>query len=82
MKIVLMTKDLWDIVDGLEVQTRGVDKDKDVEWEKKNQKALALTSLSLTPIGQHHILDCTSVKAAWGILEKVYQGKGRNRKFR
>lgn len=79
MKMVLMAKDLWSVVDGSEVKSSG-----DVaatEWEKKNQKALAYISLSLTPIEQHHILDCTTAKAAWDILKKLYEGKGRNRKF-
>jgi len=78
MRMVLMAKDLWGVVNGSEVKSRG---DAATEWEKRNQKALAYISLSLTPIEQHHILDCTAAKAAWDILEKLYEGKGRNRKF-
>jgi gag-polypeptide of LTR copia-type len=77
MRMVLMAKDLWGVVDGSEVKSESGD----AEWEKKNQKALAYISLSLTPIEQHHVLDCTTAKAAWDILEKLYEGKGRNRKF-
>ena len=77
MKMVLMAKDLWSVVDGSEDKSSGAA----TEWEKKNQKALAYISLALTPIEQHHILDCTTAKAAWDILEKLYEGKGRNRKF-
>ena len=78
MRMVLLTKDLWGVVDGSEVKPSG---DEVSEWEKKNQKALANISLALTPIEQHNILDCTTAKAAWDILEKLYEGKGRNRKF-
>jgi|SRR5579859_1663142 len=78
MKMVLLAKDLWGVVDGSEVKSSG---DAATEWEKKNQKALAYISLSLTSIEQHHILDCTVAKMAWDILEKLYEGKGRNRKF-
>ena len=77
--MVLMAKDLWSIVDGSEVKSSG--DAAATEWEKKNQKALAYISLLLTPIEQHHILDCTTAKAAWDILKKLYEGKGRNCKF-
>ena len=52
MRMVLMAKDLWGVVDGSEVKSESGD----AEWEKKNQKALAYISLSLTPIEQHHVL--------------------------
>jgi len=78
MKMVLMAKDIWSVVDGSEAKPSG---DATSDWEKKNQKALAYISLALSPIEQHHILDCTTAKAAWDILEKLYEGKGRNRKF-
>jgi hypothetical protein len=77
MKMVLMAKDLWGVVDGSEVKSS----ENATDWEKKNQKALAYISLSLTPIEQHHILDCTLAKSAWDVLKKLYEGKGRNRKF-
>ena len=38
-------------------------------------------SLSVTQLELHNILDCTTAKAAWDILEKLYQAKGQNRKF-
>jgi gag-polypeptide of LTR copia-type len=79
MKMVLMVKDLWEVVDGTEVKPS--DEKEGLAWTKKSQKALAHISLSLAPIEQHHILDCTTAKAAWDILEKLYEGKGRNRKF-
>jgi len=78
MRMVLLTKDLWGVVDGSEIKPS---RDEVSEWEKKNQKALANISLALTPIEQHNILDCTTAKAAWDVLEKLYEGKGRNRKF-
>jgi len=77
MKNVLLTKDLWNVVDGSEVKSG----DGDVEWKKKDQKALALISLAVTELELHNILDCTTAKAAWDILKKLYEGKGRNRKF-
>jgi gag-polypeptide of LTR copia-type len=79
MKMVLTVKDLWEVVDGTEVKPS--DEKEAVAWTKKSQKALAHISLTLTPLEQRHILDCTTAKEAWDILEKLYEGKGRNRKF-
>src|SRR5215472_6164125 len=79
MKMVLMAKELWDIVSGAEVKPDG--EKQGAAWEKRAQKALAIISLSLTPTEQQHIIDCTSPNEAWDILEKLYEGKGRNRKF-
>jgi len=79
MRMVLLTKDLWDVVDGSAVKPPSGDGA--LEWEKKDQKALAYISLTLNPVEQHHILDCTTAKAAWDVLKKLYEGKGRNRKF-
>jgi hypothetical protein len=76
MKMVLMSKDIWGVVDGLEVKAN-----EDKEWEKKDRKALALISLSVTQLELHNILDCTMAKSAWDILKKLYEGKGQNRKF-
>jgi hypothetical protein len=56
MKMVLMSKDIWGVVDGSEVKA-----DEDKEWEKKDQKALALISLSVTQLELHKILDCIYV---------------------
>ena len=79
MKMVLMAKELWSIVDGTESKPGG--ETSSTTWEKRAQRALAIISLSLTPMEQQHIIDCTSPKEAWDILVKLYEGKGRNRKF-
>jgi len=50
-------------------------------WEKKSRKALALIALALSASEKEHIIDCITPKAAWDVLEKLYEGKGRNRKF-
>jgi gag-polypeptide of LTR copia-type/Zinc knuckle len=79
MKMVLMVKDLWEVVDGTEPKPS--DEKEALAWKKKSQKALAHISLSLAPVEQQHILDCTTGKSAWDTLQKLYEGKGRNRKF-
>src|SRR5271170_8228132 len=79
MKMVLMVKDLWEVVDRTEVKPS--DEKEAVAWMKKSQKALAHISLSLPGTEKEHIIECTTPKVAWDILEKLYEGKGRNRKF-
>src|SRR4030095_8669532 len=79
MKMVLQAKELWEIVSGVEIRP-------DVEiqalaWDKRARKALAHISLSLAVSEQHYIIDCETPNEAWNILEKLYEGKRRNRKF-
>jgi gag-polypeptide of LTR copia-type len=42
---------------------------------------MATIVLGMSAAEQEHVIDCQSPKAAWDILEKLYGGKGRNRKF-
>ena len=74
MKMVLMVKDLWEVVDGTEVKPS--DEKEALAWMKKSQKALVHISLSLAPLEQHHILDCTTAKAVLGHPRKVLRREG------
>src|SRR5271154_3544981 len=79
MRMVLQAKDLWEVVSGEEA--RPVDEKAVQAWEKKARKGLAAIALALSAAEKEHIIECTTPKAAWDILEKLYEGKGRNRKF-
>jgi len=79
MKMVLQARDLWGIVS--DEEKKPANSADGAAWEKRARTALAIISLSLSPIQQEHIIDCTSPKDAWKVLEKLYEGKGRNRKF-
>jgi hypothetical protein len=79
MRMVLQARDLWEVVSGEEVKPE-VDQAAQA-WEKKARKALATIALALSAAEKEHIIECTTPKAAWDILEKLYEGKGRNRKF-
>ena len=79
MRMVLQARDLWEVVSGEEVKP-GEEKAAQA-WEKKARKALATIALALSAAEKEHIIECTTPKAAWDILEKLYEGKGRNRKF-
>src|SRR5271154_3806671 len=79
MKMTLLAKDLWDVV---EKDTGTSTDEKEVtDWKKRSAKAFAIIALSLSASEQQHIIDCTTAKAAWDVLAKLYEGKGRNRKF-
>src|SRR5437762_10822755 len=73
MRMVLQAKDLWEVKP--EAEKAGQ------TWEKKARKALATIALALSAAEKEHVIECTTPKAAWDILEKLYEGKGRNRKF-
>ena len=79
MRMVLQARDLWEVVSGEEAKPEA---EKAAQaWEKKARKALATIALALSAAEKEHIIECTTPKAAWDILEKLYEGKGRNRKF-
>src|SRR5579859_5761472 len=79
IRMVLQARDLWEVVSGEEVKPEA---EKAAQsWEKKARKALAIIALPLSVAEKENIIECTTPKAAWDILEKLYEGKGRNRKF-
>ena len=72
MRMVLQARDLWEVVSGEEVKP---DTDKAGQaWDKKARKALATIALALSAAEKEHIIECTTPKAAWDILEKLYEG--------
>ena len=79
MRMVLQARDLWEVVSGEEVKPEAEAEAQ--AWEKKAWKALATIALALSAAEKEHIIECLTPKAAWDILEKLYEGKGRNRKF-
>src|SRR5579859_375652 len=74
VRVMLLARDLWDVV-------QAKPDDAPADWDKRAAKALAVIALSLSVAEQQHIIDCKTPKEAWDILEKLYEGKGRNRKF-
>ena len=79
MRMVLQARDLWEVISGEEVKPEA---EKAVQaWERKARKALAAIVLALSAAEKEHIIDCTTPKVVWDILEKLYEGKGQNRKF-
>src|SRR5437667_7832560 len=75
MRMVLQAKDL---VSGEEVKPEAEKAGQ--TWEKKARKALVTIALALSAAEKERIIECSTPKAAWDVLEKLYEGKGRNRK--
>jgi hypothetical protein len=78
-RMVLQARDLWEILSGEEVKPEA-DEGRHA-WERKARKALAAIALTLSALEKENSIECTTPKAAWEILEKLYEAKGRNRKF-
>jgi hypothetical protein len=78
-RMVLQARDLWEILSGEEVKPEA-DEGRHA-WERKARKALAAIALTLSALEKENTIECTTPKAAWEILEKLYEAKGRNRKF-
>ena len=67
MRMVLQARDLWEVVSGEEVKPEAEAATQ--AWEKKARKALATIALALSAAEKEHIIECTTPKAAWDILE-------------
>jgi hypothetical protein len=78
MRMTLQAKELWEVVGGDETARPESDPK---GWDKRAKKALAIIALGMSAAEQEHIIDCETPKEAWDVLEKLYEGKGRNRKF-
>jgi hypothetical protein len=79
MKMVLQAKELWEVVSG-EEEKPTLEKDA-LSWERKARKALAIIALAMSGSEKENIIECATPKKAWEVLEKLYEGRGRNRKF-
>ncbi len=79
MRMVLQVRDLWEVVNGEEVKPKA--EKAALAWEKKARKALATIALALSAPEKEHIIECTTPKAAWDVLEgllKALMSKVRN----
>ena len=75
----MQARDLWEVVSGEELKP---ETEKGAQaWEKKARKAWAIIALALAAAEKEHIIECITPKMAWDVLKKLYEGKGRNRKF-
>lgn len=76
MKSILICNELWSYANGNEVKTEANQE----EWTKKDQKALAMITLSMSRGQINHIKKAETSHAAWAELERIYESKGPVRK--
>jgi gag-polypeptide of LTR copia-type len=78
--MVLIDKDLWDVVDETEKKPEN-DENGAAAWTKKDKKALATISLTIKDSELVHVRTCKSSSEAWKKLAEVYETKGLARRL-
>ena len=78
MKMYMIGKNLWEIVNGTEVWSDEAEKRK---FKKSDNKALAIICLSISTNLQIYVRSCKTAKSAWESLEKHFQQKTLSKKI-
>ena len=81
IKMYLIGKDLWDIVQGKEVLREGASPDESVKFRKREQLALSLICLSINNDLHVYVRSVNTAKDAWEVLEKHFEGKTLSKKI-
>ena len=80
MKMYLMSKDLWEIVEGTETLPQGANQQQQQKFKKRVNQALASISLSVSTSVQLYVRKCKSGKEAWDALANHFEEKTLCRK--
>ena len=75
MKMVLIGKDLWELVTGGEVLARGATNKAISEFRKRDNKALSLICLAIEPDLKIYVRSAKSSKEAWDALANTFEEK-------
>ncbi len=75
VKLLLLGKDLWDIVAGKEVLKDDPTEDETAKFRKREQQALSYIGLSVTQGQQIYLRNVDKPKAAWDVLAKHFEDK-------
>ena len=75
MKMVLIGKDLWEIVEGTELMPTTRDANRLSKFRKRENQALALICLSVSPSLQIYVRSAKTGKEAWDSLAKRFEEK-------
>ena len=78
--MILIDKDLWDIVDGSEEEPVEEEEGKKA-WKVRDKKALATICLSVKDSELVHVKTCRTATEAWKKLAEVYEIKDLARKL-
>ncbi|UYV69226.1 hypothetical protein LAZ67_6002891 [Cordylochernes scorpioides] len=74
-KMMLIERELWKYV----TEPTPDEEASRTIFNMKQEKALAMIALTISPSQQIHIMDCTTAREAWDTLEQVYEPKSRSR---
>ncbi|UYV79912.1 hypothetical protein LAZ67_18001028, partial [Cordylochernes scorpioides] len=74
-KMMLIERELWKYV----TEPAPDEEASRTIFNMKQEKALAMIALTISPSQQIHIMDCTTAQEAWDTLEQVYEPKSRSR---
>lgn len=81
MKMILIGKDLWEIVNGTETLDEDADENKQRKFKKRENQALATVCLSVSTSLQIYVRSSTVAKDAWINLEKHFEQMSLLRKI-
>jgi len=81
MKMLLIGKDLWDIVNGTETLSESANATERNKFKKRENLALANVWLSIITNLQIYVRSAESAKAAWENLSKHFEQKSLSRKI-
>ena len=80
MQMVLVDKDLWDIIEGSGEEPEEESSERK-SWKVRDRKALATICLSVKDSELVHVRTCKTSAEAWKKLAEVYETKGLARKL-
>ena len=81
MKMYLVGKDLWEIVDGTETQPPVENDDERKKFKKRANLALAAIGLAVKPNLQIYVRNCKTAKEAWESLQGRFEKKTLSKKI-
>ena len=81
VKMYLVGKDLWEIVDGEEVVGMNADEEEKRKFKKRENLALSLICFSVTTNLQIYIRNAKTATEAWGNLSNHFEEKTLSRKI-
>ena len=81
MKMLLIGKDLWEIVNGTETLDENANENERARFRKRENQALASVCLAISTSLQIYVRSSTTAKDAWSNLEKHFEQKSLSRKI-
>ena len=81
MKMLLMGKDVWDIVDGSETIPEGASTETKQKFKKRSNLALSTICLAIHPSLQIYVRSAKDGKEAWDNLQNHFEQKTLSKKI-